>query len=85
MQDAEAYSSSLTNLYLIYLNRKHAQRRLDLGKSAQVVDESMLRKEKMGKAVELEDVNAVPQQNQAEDKGFSDTTDLKNEDFIYVY
>ncbi|KAE8364517.1 major facilitator superfamily domain-containing protein [Aspergillus caelatus] len=75
----------LTNLYLIYLNRKHAQRRLDLGKSAQVVDESMLSKQKVGKAVELEDVNALPQQNQTEDKGFSDTTDLKNEDFIYVY
>ncbi|GAB1209156.1 hypothetical protein APSETT445_007923 [Aspergillus pseudonomiae] len=75
----------LTNLYLIYLNRKHAQRRLDLGKSAQIVDESMFSKQKVGKAVELEDANAAPQQNQTEDKGFSDTTDLKNEDFIFVY
>ncbi|KAE8384753.1 major facilitator superfamily domain-containing protein [Aspergillus alliaceus] len=75
----------LTNLYLIYLNRKHAQQRLDLGKSAQILDESMLGKEKAGKAVELEDVNAGPQTDRTEDKGFSDTTDLKNEDFIYVY
>ncbi|KAF7591561.1 hypothetical protein BBP40_001441 [Aspergillus hancockii] len=75
----------LINFYLIYLNRKHAQRRLELGKSARVVDESMLSKEKAGKAMELEDANAIPQPERTEDKGFSDTTDLKNEDFIYVY
>jgi hypothetical protein len=80
-----ANPTSLTNLYLIYLNKKHAQWRLDLGKSAQVVDESMLKKEKAGKAVELEDASATPRPERTEDKGFSDTTDLKNEDFIFVY
>lgn len=74
------------NLYLIYLNRKQARKRRELGKSAQIVDESMLSKKtvEQGKAVEVEDVNASAAEG-ASDKGFSDTTDLKNEDFIFVY
>ncbi|OOF92027.1 hypothetical protein ASPCADRAFT_153328 [Aspergillus carbonarius ITEM 5010] len=76
----------LMNLYLIYLNRKQARKRRELGKSAQIVDESMLSKKtvEQGKAVEVEDVNASAAEG-ASDKGFSDTTDLKNEDFIFVY
>ncbi|KAF7165952.1 hypothetical protein CNMCM6106_001924 [Aspergillus hiratsukae] len=77
----------MTNLYLVYLNRKQAKRRSALGKSAHIVDESMLSKKHLdGKAlaVELEDVAPAPA-TQTVDKGFSDTTDLKNEDFIYVY
>ncbi|KAJ5950019.1 allantoate permease [Penicillium verhagenii] len=76
----------LTELYLIALNRKHAKKREELGKCANTVDESMLTKDKMetGKALELEDVSDIPNRNVA-DKGFADTTDLRNEDFIYVY
>ncbi|KAF7178216.1 hypothetical protein CNMCM7691_006888 [Aspergillus felis] len=75
----------MTNLYLVYLNRKQAKRRRELGKSAHIVDESMLSKRHLeGKALELEEVAPAPPAP-TEDKGFSDTTDLKNEDFIYVY
>ncbi|GLA01358.1 hypothetical protein AnigIFM60653_011610 [Aspergillus niger] len=77
----------LANLYLIYLNRKHARRRTELGKSAQIVDESMLRKKavEQGKVLEVEDVNVTVTVTGDNDKGFSDMTDLKNEDFIFVY
>ncbi|GKZ47354.1 hypothetical protein AbraIFM66951_010714 [Aspergillus brasiliensis] len=80
----------LANLYLIYLNRKHARRRTELGKSAQIIDESMLRKKdgEEGKVLEVEDVNVnvnVTGERSDGEKGFSDTTDLKNEDFIFVY
>ncbi|PLB53572.1 allantoate permease [Aspergillus steynii IBT 23096] len=73
----------ITNLYLVLLNKQHAKKREALGKSAQIVDQSMMTQDKReaGKAVELEDVTPPP----AEDKGFLDTTDLKNEDFIFVY
>lgn len=54
-----------------------------MGKSAQIVDESMLAKRDMGgKAIELEN---APNDSHVGDKGFEDTTDLKNEDFIFVY
>lgn len=56
-----------------------------MGKSAQIVDESMLRKKavEQGKVLEVEDVNVTVTGDN--DKGFSDMTDLKNEDFIFVY
>lgn len=60
--------------------------RLELGKSGHVADMSMLRKDqlKVNKAVELE--HSREQKNSVEqDKGLLDVTDLKNEDFIYVY
>ncbi|KAI9929357.1 hypothetical protein MW887_000825 [Aspergillus wentii] len=74
--------AAITNMYLIILNKKHAKKRESLGKSAQIVDESMLAKDEMqtGKAVEVEDVTPAPER--ANDKGFADTTDLKNEDFV---
>ncbi|KAF9891125.1 hypothetical protein FE257_005061 [Aspergillus nanangensis] len=73
----------MANLYLVFLNKKHAKQRRELGKSAQIVDESMLRKKDLGsKAMELEN---APDDSRLGDKGFSDTTDLQNEDFIFVY
>ncbi|EDP47115.1 MFS transporter, putative [Aspergillus fumigatus A1163] len=63
----------------------NAKRRRDLGKSAHIVDESMLSKKHLeGKALELEEIAPAPPAP-TEDKGFSDSTDLKNEDFVYVY
>lgn len=58
-----------------------------MGKSAQIVDESMLRKKavEQGKVLEVEDVNVTVTVTGDNDKGFSDMTDLKNEDFIFVY
>ncbi|KAJ6007847.1 allantoate permease [Penicillium herquei] len=78
----------LTDLYLIILNKKHAKKRELLGKSAVIVDESMLAKDEIqhSKAVEVEDINEAQAANTtAVDNGFADTTDLQNEDFIYVY
>ncbi|KAL4918726.1 major facilitator superfamily domain-containing protein [Aspergillus aurantiobrunneus] len=75
----------LADAYLYWLNKRHAKRREALGKNAQVVDESMLGRAKMqgSKAGEVEDGGKG--ESPHVDKGFLDTTDLKNEDFIYVY
>lgn len=69
-------------LYLKFLNVKHARMRTAIGKAASVVDESMLRKadlQNLGKGVTQQ---MTPRE---EDHSFADMTDLKNEDFIYVY
>ncbi|KAJ5771903.1 hypothetical protein N7520_002432 [Penicillium odoratum] len=81
-----AVLSIFTDIYLIAINKKHAKKREALGRSANTVDESMLTKDKMetSKALELEDVRDIHNGNVV-DKGFADTTDLRNEDFIYVY
>ncbi|KAI5927300.1 major facilitator superfamily domain-containing protein [Camillea tinctor] len=72
-------------MYLMFLNKWHAKQREDLGKLANIVDESMMRKREMqdSKAGALE-------QNEhstslEDDNGLQDLPDLKNEDFIYVY
>ncbi|KAL6238469.1 hypothetical protein BDW75DRAFT_227903 [Aspergillus navahoensis] len=79
----------IADLYLYWLNKRHAKRREELGKSARVVDESMLGTNRLqeGKAVEAENGDGTQAKGEASvvDKGFLDTTDLKNEDFIYVY
>jgi Na+/proline symporter len=67
--------------YITYLNRKHANRRVELGKSAEVVDLSMETSDMLGEKGEA--LNA--DQGGVGDKAFDDITDLKNEDFIYVY
>lgn len=60
------------------------------GKSANLVDESMMDKDKVSKgkaaAMELEETGQTGRNDRGgEDKGFEDVTDLKNEDFIFVY
>ena len=55
------------------LNRKHAALREQLGKSAVVVDRSMMNVE----GEELSDGTG--------ERAFDDETDLKNEDFIFIY
>ncbi|KAL3420960.1 major facilitator superfamily transporter [Phlyctema vagabunda] len=73
----------ITTLYLKFLNRKHSQTRIKHGKSATIVDRSMQDPEYNGQ----EDAalqGAVPT-NRVGDKAFDDLTDLKNEDFIFVY
>ncbi|KAF6808922.1 allantoate permease [Colletotrichum musicola] len=83
------FMGALIPVYLKFLNNKHAKRREELGKSAQIVDESMLRKNdtQQSKAVEVEDEAAGGHQHRTieEDNALRDMTDLKNEDFIYVY
>ncbi|CAN8098236.1 unnamed protein product [Discula destructiva] len=78
--------SALIPFYLMFLNKRHARRREELGKSAALIDESMVTKKKMAesKAVEIEDAQ-VPQHRALEDdNALHDVTDLNNEDFIYV-
>lgn len=71
----------------MYLNKRHAKRRQELGKSAAIIDESMIAKEKMedSKAVEIENAGAPQHRALEEDNALHDVTDLQNEDFIYVY
>lgn len=78
--------SLLIPIYLALLNKRHAKRREEVGKSAHRIDESMLKKVEMtqGKSIELEETGEVPDRNVA-DNGFSDLTDMQNEDFIFVY
>lgn len=68
----------------MYLNKKHEKRRVELGKVGPVADMSMLDKDqrKETKVVELEDIQKVSVE---QDNGLQDMTDLKNEDFVYVY
>jgi hypothetical protein len=70
----------LASLWLKVLNRKHAATRESLGKSANVVDTSMQTSAQVD-SEEAENAGA----DGVGDKAFDDVTDLKNEDFIYVY
>ncbi|KAL2133504.1 hypothetical protein VTI74DRAFT_2230 [Chaetomium olivicolor] len=67
-------------LWIKFLNVKHAKARVALGKPEKMVDLSM---------VDAKDEDDDDVLNQAADhvgeKAFEDLTDLKNEDFIYVY
>ena len=65
------------------LNRKHASARELLGKSAQVIDLSMESKRTL--AAHDDAVNDGQLAGGMGEKAFDDVTDLKNEDFIYVY
>ena len=68
-------------MYLKFLNKRHAATRESLGKSALLVDESMIGKEKLQESGKGE----MPSGGDLGNKFFDDVTDLKNEDFIYVY
>lgn len=67
--------------WLKVLNRKHAARREALGKSGRVVDLSM----ETGKHVRETGGAINAEEGGLGEKAFDDETDLKNEDFIYVY
>lgn len=70
----------------MFLNRQHAKRREELGKSAVLVDESMMAKKKMEDSKGVEAGESDRQQKALEeDNALQDMTDLQNEDFIYVY
>ena len=66
-------------VWIKLLNRKHAATRESMGKSAVVVDTSM------GSAREGSAEEAEIEASGVGDKAFDDVTDIKNEDFIYVY
>ncbi|KAK5723309.1 hypothetical protein LTR15_005006 [Elasticomyces elasticus] len=65
------------------LNRRHAAERVRMGKSAQVVDLSMESNKTLAKHDDA--VNDGKTAGTVGDKAFDDVTDLRNEDFIYVY
>jgi hypothetical protein len=71
----------------VHLNKKHERRRIELGKSGQIVDESMLRKPKLeeSKVADLDNDISDRIISVEYDNGLHDMTDLKNEDFIFVY
>ena len=60
------------------LNKRHASRRVALGKSGIVVDRSMMNVQERADSEESSSETVG-------DRAFNDETDLKNEDFIYVY
>jgi hypothetical protein len=67
-------------LYIKLLNRKHAATRESMGKAAIIVDTSM----ENSQQVDAENVENVAASGVG-DKAFDDVTDIKNEDFIYVF
>jgi hypothetical protein len=70
----------LAMCWIKILNRKHAAIRESMGKSAVLVDLSM----EKDKSEDEEHPENVPTDGVG-DKAFDDMTDIKNEDFIYVY
>ncbi|KAJ5965157.1 uncharacterized protein N7479_005033 [Penicillium vulpinum] len=70
-----------TNMaYLYFLNKQHEKRRVALGKSAKIVDQSM----QTVQAASDDAKEDVPQQA-ADDNAWKDLTDWQNEDFVYVF
>lgn len=70
----------LAMLWIKILNRRHAATRESMGKAANIVDLSM----EKGRQVDAEEAENVGASGVG-DKAFDDVTDIKNEDFIYVY
>jgi hypothetical protein len=69
----------------MFLNKRHAKQRAALGKNAAKVDESMIGKNHLETSKVVDEGGEQQQETLAEDKGLADVTDLRNEDFIYVY
>jgi hypothetical protein len=63
---------------LTFLNKRHASRRVALGKSAVILD-----RQERAISDEFDDGNGS--EIVVGEKSFDDITDLKNEDFIFVY
>lgn len=64
--------------HLAFLNKKHEQKRVTLGKSARVVDLSM-------QAVRHAVDDKEPAQGAVDEDAWEDLTDWQNEDFVYVF
>ncbi|KAF5009157.1 hypothetical protein FDECE_4601 [Fusarium decemcellulare] len=68
-------------LLIKVLNKRHARKRVALGKPEHPVDLSMMD----NREIENDDDIINQAEDQTGERGFEDLTDLKNEDFIYVY
>jgi hypothetical protein len=77
-----AVLSLLIPLYLALLNKQHAKRMEELGKSAVRLDESMLKKTERD-VVKGSELGGGDMQPREQDNGFLDKTNIANEDFIY--
>ncbi|KAH8800890.1 major facilitator superfamily domain-containing protein [Xylogone sp. PMI_703] len=73
-----------TTTWLIILNKSHAKKRVQLGKSATIIDKSMMNATETQAAAGVIE-GQEESQDRIGDKAFDDETDLKNEDFIFVY
>lgn len=69
----------------MFLNKRHEKKRVQLGKRADLADESMLNKKEIQQSEERDPERKEQAINIEDDNGFQDRSDLKNEDFIYVY
>lgn len=67
--------------YLLWRNRKQAQRRTVMGKKAERVDTSM----KKVTVAQNDDGKSEVQEVESDDNSLDDRTDFENEDFIYTY
>jgi len=78
--------SGITTAYLAFLNRRHAKRRVELGKAAVVYDNSLDSVEEVeSRRLAAGQTDAAEGNVDTGDKAFENVTDLQNEDFIYVY
>jgi hypothetical protein len=71
-------------LYLRLLNHRHSVQRVALGKPAKIVDLSMLGKDEVAKMDKRDMEHQLPD-HLGESAILDDVTDVKNEDFVYVY
>jgi len=71
----------IISIYIFYLNKVHARTRTRVGKSADVVDRSLLSQHE----IDLLDGTSEGESGLVGEKAFDDETDLKNEDFIFVF
>lgn len=69
----------------MFLNKAHEKKRVQLGKRANIVDGSMLKKKEMQQPQERDLEQKEEGTSFEDDNGFQDRSDLQNEDFIYVY
>jgi hypothetical protein len=76
---------TFTTLYLMFLNKQHASRRVALGKSEVIVDRSMMNSQERVISDQVDEANGEGAWAAGGEKAFDDITDLKNEDFIFVY
>lgn len=89
---------AVTTLYLRYLNRLHAKKRVAMGKKAQIVDMSLETAEEVQRLEQVQeemrnqssrtqgdDAEGVDEVPKPESNAFADLTDLENEDFVFVY
>ena len=84
----------ITTLYLYALNKAHSKKRVAMGKSAVIIDESLDAPEEIerrraaralaGEGNAPEGVAAVSDSRVGE-RAFENLTDLKNEEFVFVY